>query len=89
MLPTAEHEPHLVREALMLTFPYFNPCCEANSATRWGRIAFALARRVSLSSGVIWAALLPSATRRANFSLVAIIHSRRDERNSKALFRDA
>lgn len=34
MLPTAEHEPHLVREALMLTFPYFNPCREANSATR-------------------------------------------------------
>lgn len=89
MLPTAEHEPHLVREALMLTFPYFNPCCEANSATRWGRIAFALARRTSLSAGVICAALLPLATRCANFSLVAKIHSRRDERNSKALFRDA
>lgn len=89
MLPTAEHEPHLVREALMLTFPYFNPCCEANSATRWGRVAFAAVRSCSISLGVICAALLPSATRCANFSLVAKIHSRREERNSKALFRDA
>lgn len=89
MLPTAEHEPHFERDARILTLPYFNPCREANSATRWGRVAFALARRTSLSAGVIWAALLPSATRRANFSLVAIIHSRREKRNSKALFRDA
>ena len=89
MLPTAEQEPHFEREARILTLPYYNPCREANSATRWGRVAFAAVRSCSISLGVICAALLPSAPRCANFSLVAKIHSRREARNSSALAREA
>ena len=89
MLPTAEHEPHFERDARILIFPYFRLCRAANSATRWGRVAFAAVRSRSISLGVICAALLPSATRCANFSLVAKIHSRREARNSNAFVREA